>query len=179
MSGEKKPKKPRQSKGDGDLYFKMQINIPPSGLNPGSVCKITAPNGDIHFVTIPMDVEVGTSFIRALPKVFNEVTLGSLDTQELRQWHFHRKIELPSVTEDATDSEEKQVLLDSAIKWLAESHVRVTAVAAAMKPAGWECEVDGTWLAYPGAFLHAPSSSEGKPAVNLVGTALPRVRFAH
>jgi hypothetical protein len=121
MSGEKKPKKPRQSKGDGDLYFKMQINIPPSGLNPGSVCKITAPNGDIHFVTIPMDVEVGTSFIRALPKVFNEVTLGSLDTQELRQWHFHRKIELPSVTEDATDAEEKQVLLETAIKWLAEN----------------------------------------------------------
>lgn len=86
-------------------------------------------------------------YIRALPKVFNEVTLGSLDIQELRHWHAHRKIPF------ATDSKEKQVLLDSAIKWLAESHVRVTAVAAAMEPAGWECEVDGTWLAYPGTFL--------------------------
>jgi hypothetical protein len=38
------------------------------------------------------------------------------------------------------------------------------AAEAAMEPAGWECEVDGTWLAYPGVFLarvqaglHAPS----------------------
>ena len=31
--------------------------------------------------------------------------------------------------------------------------VEAPAAEAAMEPAGWECEVDGTWLAYPGAFL--------------------------
>ena len=60
--------------------------------------------------------------------------------------------------------------------------------AAAMKPAGWECEVDGTWLAYPGAFLglsHAcmppvTGANRGKPCqYYVVGGAFSRVRFSH
>ena len=41
------------------------------------------------------------------------------------------------------------------------------AAEAAMEPAGWECEVDGTWLAYPGACLARAQASRQPPRAKL------------
>ena len=123
MSPQGQPSTRKRSKGskggsDDDAFFKMQINVPASGVPPGSLCKILSPTGDVHFVTIPRHVKPSSSFIRTLPKVFTAATLASLDSQELWQWFRHRNINTPDFAAGASDVKKNEALIELASKYL-------------------------------------------------------------
>ena len=74
----------------------MQIRVP-QALEPGSICKIQSPDGQTHFVRVPVGLVVGDdghyTFFKQLPRVYHPKHLRELDQQELKHWMKHRELE--------------------------------------------------------------------------------------
>jgi hypothetical protein len=80
---------------ESEEYITIQIRVP-QALEPGSICKIQSPNGQAHFVRIPVGLLVGDdahyTFLRRFPRLYHPKHLRGLDEQELKHWMKHRKL---------------------------------------------------------------------------------------